>query len=652
MVINKDGAKQKNKPVILVVDDQPQNIELLEAYLVPQGYQIVKAANGREALGKLSGNKIDLILLDVKMPGMDGFEVTRRVREDAQNHLLPIVLVTALRETEDRVKGIEAGCDDFLTKPVDKMELLARIKSLLKVKDYNDQKELEIIIKSSDEAREYAESIINTMREPLISLDQDLRVVTANRSFYEVFKVKPENTMGQLIYDLGNKQWNIPKLRELLETILPQKTTFVNYEVEHDFATIGRRVMLLNARQIQRVLGKERIILLTIEDITERKASDEKLQGAINERKKIEETLRETNDYLENLFNYANAPIIVWDTQLRITRFNPAFESLTGRNHGEVIGQSIEMLFPPSLVVSSMDLIRATTGGKRWETVEIPILRRDGTIRTLLWNSATVFAADGKTPVSTIAQGHDITLRKQAVDKLKQTTAELTRSNEELQRFAYVASHDLQEPLRMVASYVQLLERRYKDKLDDDASEFINFAVEGTKRMQNLINDLLAYSRVDSQGKPFEPVNMEQILGYTLANLEVAVEESHTIVTHDLLPTVIGDEGQMVQVFQNLVANAIKFHGKEAPRVHISAELKENEWVFSVKDNGIGIEPQYFDRIFIIFQRLHGQEYPGTGTGLSIVKRIVERHGGRVWVESEYNKNTTFYFSIPKRGGT
>jgi light-regulated signal transduction histidine kinase (bacteriophytochrome) len=299
-----------------------------------------------------------------------------------------------------------------------------------------------------------------------------------------------------------------------------------------------------------------------------------------------------------------------------------------------------------------MDLIRATTGGKRWETVEIPILRRDGTIRTLLWNSATVFAADGKTPVSTIAQGHDITLRKQAVDKLKQTTAELTRSNEELQRFAYVASHDLQEPLRMVASYVQLLERRYKDKLDDDASEFINFAVEGTKRMQNLINDLLAYSRVDSQGKPFEPVNMEQILGYTLANLEVAVEESHTIVTHDLLPTVIGDEGQMVQVFQNLVANAIKFHGKEAPRVHISAELKENEWVFSVKDNGIGIEPQYFDRIFIIFQRLHGQEYPGTGTGLSIVKRIVERHGGRVWVESEYNKNTTFYFSIPKRGGT
>jgi len=524
------------------------------------------------------------------------------------------------------------------------------------------RKKLEVIKQSSDEALEYAESIIDTVREPLIVLDQDLRVVTASRSFYEVFKVNPKETLGQLIYDLGNKQWDIPKLRELLETILPKKTTFDNYEVEHDFATIGRRVMLLNARQIHRVLGKRKVILLAIEDITESKALDEQLLGTmisrdalaieVNERKKVEETLRETNDYLENLFHYANAPIMVWDMQFKITRFNPAFESLTGRKSSEVIGQSIEMLFPPYLVVSLKELIKATTGNKRWETVEIPILRRDGTIRTLLWNSATVFSADGVTPMSTIAQGHDITLLKKAMDTLKQTTAELTRSNEELQRFAYVASHDLQEPLRMVASYVQLLERRYKDKLDDDASEFINFAVEGTKRMQNLINDLLDYSRVDSRGKPFESTNMEKVLEYSLANLEIAIKDSHARVTHDSLPVVMADEGQMLQVFQNLVANAIKFHGKETPRVHISAESKENEWVFSVQDNGIGIEPQYFDRIFIIFQRLHGQEYPGTGTGLSIVKRIVERHGGRVWVESEYNKNTTFYLSIPKRGET
>jgi PAS domain S-box-containing protein len=271
------------KPVILIVDDQPQNTELLEAYLVPKGYEIVKAANGEEALEKLSVNQIDLILLDVMMPGIDGFEVTRRVRADDKTHLLPIILITALKETEDRVKGIEAGCDDFISKPVDKMELLARVQSLLKIKGYNDlmsnyQKELEIAKQSADEASDFAESVINTVREPLISLDKDLRVVAVSRSFYEFFKVKPEETVGQLIYDLGNKQWDIPELRELLETILPQKTTFDNYEVEHDFAGIGRRIMLLNARQIQRVFGKERIILLAIEDITDRKKAEDELR--------------------------------------------------------------------------------------------------------------------------------------------------------------------------------------------------------------------------------------------------------------------------------------------------------------------------------------------------------------------------------------
>jgi len=258
----------KYKPVILVVDDQFPDIELLEAYLVPQGYEIVKAASGEEALNKISSNQFDLILLDIMMPKMSGLEVLEKLRADEKTRLIPVVMATVLKETEDKVKAFEAGCDDFISKPVDKHELLVRIKSLLRIKSLHDE---------ADEAREYAESIINTVREPLMVLDQDLRVVTASRSFYDVFKVKPEETVGQLIYDLGNKQWNIPKLRELLETILPQKTTFDNYEVEHDFVNIGRRIMLLNARQIQRARGKERIILLAIEDITERKELDDKL---------------------------------------------------------------------------------------------------------------------------------------------------------------------------------------------------------------------------------------------------------------------------------------------------------------------------------------------------------------------------------------
>ncbi|MFA6056479.1 MAG: response regulator [Thermodesulfovibrionales bacterium] len=233
----------KDKPIILVVDDQSQNIELLEAHLLPQGYEVLKAENGKEALEILSSNQIDLILLDVMMPKMSGFEVLKKLRANKKTRLIPVVMLTVLKETEDRVKALEAGCDDFISKPFDRHELLVRVKSLLRIKSLHDE---------VDEAREFAESIINTVREPLIALDQDLRVVTASRSFYEVFKVSTEDTVGQLIYDLGNKQWNIPKLRELLETILPYKTSFDNYEIEHDFAAIGRRIMLLNARQIQR----------------------------------------------------------------------------------------------------------------------------------------------------------------------------------------------------------------------------------------------------------------------------------------------------------------------------------------------------------------------------------------------------------------
>ncbi|MGH9756379.1 MAG: sensor histidine kinase, partial [Candidatus Acidiferrales bacterium] len=232
--------------------------------------------------------------------------------------------------------------------------------------------------------------------------------------------------------------------------------------------------------------------------------------------------------------------------------------------------------------------------------------------------------------------------------ELAERAKDLIRSNSELQQFAYVASHDLQEPLRMVASFTQLLAKRYRDKLDDDARDFINYAVDGATRMQTLISDLLTYSRVGTQGKPLEPTACDEVLDRVLRNLKFAIEESGAKVTREPLPVVMADAQQLGQLFQNLISNAIKFHGETPPRVEISAKSSGGIWTFSVRDNGIGISPDHSERIFIIFQRLHTRtEYSGTGIGLAVCKKVAERHGGRIWVESAPEGGSIFRFTIP-----
>jgi len=376
------------------------------------------------------------------------------------------------------------------------------------------------------------------------------------------------------------------------------------------------------------------------------------LEREVEQRRRSEELLRETRDYLENLITFANAPIIVWNPQLLITRCNHAFEKLTGKKEGEIIGHSLKYLFPSDEVETSLEHITSTLSGERLESVEVNICHANGSVRTVLWSSATIFAADGATPLATIAQGQDVTQRKQAESRLAATVEELHRSNRELEQFAYVASHDLQEPLRMVTSYTQLLAERYENQLDAKAQKFIHYAVDGAVRMQRLIKDLLEFSRVSSRGAPFAAVDCNQLLAQVLDSLQATIRATGAVITSDPLPVVMGDQVQIAQLFQNLLTNAIKFCVNIPPTIHVGSGATDSHWQLSVRDNGIGIDKQYADKIFVIFQRLHSrEEYEGTGIGLAVCKRIVERHSGALWFESEGGQGTTFYCTFPRRDG-
>ena len=289
----------------------------------------------------------------------------------------------------------------------------------------------------------------------------------------------------------------------------------------------------------------------------------------------------------------------------------------------------------------------------------VPVLRRDGGLIGVVQLSDKFdgeFTEADEDQLVQLAKFYTATFELQYVYEdlrrltgaLRQATRELQRSNAELEQFAYVASHDLQEPLRMVTSYLQLLERRYKANLDQDASDFIAFAVDGAARMQTLIQDLLTYSRVGTRGVSFEPTDSQAVLDQVLMNLEVVIAESDAEISFGSLPSLSADTTQMAQLLQNLIGNAIKFRGDSPPRIRIEATRESDDWRFSVQDNGIGIDPRYSDRIFQVFQRLHGiGQYPGTGIGLAVCKKIVERHQGNIWVESQPDAGATFFFTIP-----
>ena len=370
------------------------------------------------------------------------------------------------------------------------------------------------------------------------------------------------------------------------------------------------------------------------------------------ERKKAELALLESEDRFRTLAD--NIPQLCWmaDADGSTFWYNQRWYEYTGTTPEQMEGWGWQSVHDPGTLPQVLEQWKSSIAtGKTFDMV-FPLRGSDGVFRHFLTRVMPVFDQNGKV-VRWFGTNTDVTERKNAEEELRKLTEELKRSNADLQQFAYAASHDLQEPLRGIASFAGLLEKHYKGKLDKKADEFINHVVDDAKRMQMLIKDLLEYSQIDTKGKIFGITNCSVVLEEAIYNLRSAIEESGTQVTYDLLPTIMADGSQLKRLFQNLIGNAIKFRSDETPKIHISSRQEGNEWVFSVQDNGIGIDPQYSKRIFVIFQRLHTrQEYQGTGIGLSICNKIVARHGGRMWLESEPGKGSTFYFTIPDRRET
>ena len=364
-------------------------------------------------------------------------------------------------------------------------------------------------------------------------------------------------------------------------------------------------------------------------------------------RREAEERVQHEKRFSDTIIDTLPGIFYMFDEQARFLRWNDNFQRVSQHTSGEVA------------VMSPLDFFQGADRDEIYARIsqvfhdgqasaQAHFVAKDGTRTPYFFTGQRVFV-DGRPCL--VGMGVDITERILAEEALQRRTEELARSNADLEQFAYVASHDLQEPLRAVASYTQLLARRYQQRLDGDAQRFIERTTAGVARMQALIRDLLAYSRVGTRGEVFGATASEAVLRDVLDDLQAAIAETDAVVTHDPLPVVPADGSQLRHLFQNLVGNAIKFRGDDPPRVHITAQADNGRWVFAVRDNGIGIESEYADRIFVIFQRLHSRRtYPGTGVGLAICKKIVERHGGRIWVESQVGRGTTVFFELPARG--
>ncbi len=550
-VLSTNAAPQRrNRVKILLVDDTPENLVSLEAALDILGEELVLARSGTEALRHLLEHDFAAILLDVKMPDMDGFETAELIRNRPRSRQTPILFLTGYKNEEHLFRGYDLGAVDFLFKPI--------VPEVLRSK-------VAVFVELSRKA--------DLLREQALALVHQTKVLQkAELRFRSLLEAAPD--------------------------------AMVICREDGNIALVNSRAESLFRQSREELLGRN------IRDL-----------------------------------------VPAWKYELARTvdeEFSPAVA-----NPGSRDGQAPPFLKTP---FGNPITVNPIHDGK-----ELIAVRSDGHPLPVEITVNAVRAEDGILVTSSI---RDITGRRKAEEQIRELNAhleervlarteDLLRSNDELAQFAYVASHDLQEPLRTVSIYAQLLARRYQGHLGADAEEFIGHITESAARMENLIRDLLEFSQLDSRGLDhFVETSCDEALDNALNNLQVRMEETHAQIMRAKLPCVVGDAVQLSRLFQNLIINSIKYRSDQVPRIDIWAELQESEWTISVRDNGIGIEPQYAEKVFGIFRRLHPRgERSGNGMGLAICKKVVTRHGGRIWVESRFGEGATFRFTLPAIGG-
>ena len=590
-------------------------------------------------VGYLTINEKGLITR-VNLTGADIFGVSRKdiINSALIQFIKPNFRDIYYKHSQEVLKSqVKQQCEiELLSR--NKIPLFASLNTMAVYDKNGDFKEFRIVLTDITEhkkveaafakKKDELQTIFDSSRSYIFYKDKENRFLRVNKAFAEILGWPKEKLEGVSLFDIFPKQqaeayWKDdkevmksgkPKI-DIIEPILYKDT--IRY-VQTD--KIPYRDLDGN------IIG----IIGFADDITERKQSEEEIL-------KAKEEWEHTFDAIPDLLAIVHRNYeILQVNQPMASRLGLELEDCIGRKCYELIHGSNE----PPLNCPHTQMLE--------DGLEHTIELYEEKLQGNFISSASPIYKENKELTKCVHVLRDITKLKIIEEDLKSTMNDLKHSNKELEQFAYITSHDLREPLRMITSFLQLLERRYKDQIDEDANEFIGFAVEGAKRLDNMTNDLLKYSKITGEKREIKPVNFEHVLEKALTNLTVQIEENNAIITHDPLPTIMGDEELKVQLFQNLIGNAIKYRSQDTPRIHISAIKETNQYLFSIKDNGIGIDSEHLNRIFTIFQRLHARdEYEGTGIGLAITEKIVQQSGGQIWVESEPRKGSTFYFTIP-----